>query len=181
MDGRGGAEETELVIRVEALEDREAVDEVVRQAFGREVEVGLVQAIRDSPGWLPALSLVAERDGRIIGHVLFSRIAIESVTSALPGLVLAPVAVAPSAQNQGVGTALVNEGLARARALGERLVVLLGHPNYYPRFGFSSARAQGIESPFPVRDEVFMALDLRPEAGPPIRGTVRYPPAFEGV
>ncbi|HET7037075.1 MAG TPA: N-acetyltransferase, partial [Thermomicrobiaceae bacterium] len=128
-----------MVIRIEETGERATVDEIVRQAFGREVEADLVRAIRASPGWIPQLSLVAEREGELVGHVLFSRVAIESEGGEQPALVLAPVAVLPAAQNQGVGSALVREGLDRARALGERLVVLLGHPNYYPRFGFQPA------------------------------------------
>ncbi|HUY99361.1 MAG TPA: N-acetyltransferase [Thermomicrobiaceae bacterium] len=168
-------------IRAETAADRAAIHEVNALAFGREAEAGLVDAIRDSPEFIPELSLVAEWDGRVAGHVLFSRIVIRTADSDVPALTLAPVAVRPEAQNQGVGTALVREGLERARALGHRIVVVIGHPTYYPRFGFAPARPQGLEAPFPIADPPFMALALVPGALDGVRGTVVYPPAFEGV
>lgn len=168
-------------VRAETAADRAATHEVEALAFGREAEAGLVDALRDSPEFVPALSLVAERDGRVVGHALLSRIAIQTAEGDVPALALAPVAVHPEFQNQGIGTALVREGLERARALGHRIVVVVGHPNYYPRFGFAPARPQGLEAPFPIADPPFMALELVPGALDGVRGTVVYPPAFEGV
>ena len=137
----------QMRIRTEEPGDQPAVYEVVRQAFGRDTESELVEGIRRSPGWIPELSLVAERDGAIVGHILLSRFTIagEAGTGDVPALVLAPLAVAPAMQNQGVGSALVRAGLARAEAMGERLVVLVGHPTYYPRFGFRPARPLRVE------------------------------------
>lgn len=98
-----------------------------------------------------------------------------------PALALAPMAVRPEFQRRGIGSALVRAGLDSARSLGHRVVIVLGHPRYYPRFGFRPARPLGIDPPFPCRDEVFMALELVPGALVGVRGTVRYPPAFDGV
>ena len=183
MKGRGVAEhhELEILVRPEERGDRKAVSEVVCRAFGRKAEVGLIDAIRSSPGWIGELSLVAVVDGRIVGHVLLSRIAVASKAGDYPALALAPVAVDPDWQSRGAGTALVRAGLERARRLGETLVVVLGHPNYYPRFGFQPAKPLGILPPFTVRDEVFMALSLRPGGELPVPGTVVYPSAFAGV
>lgn len=169
-------------IRAETPADAEAISEVNRLAFGRENEARLVEAIRDTPGFIPALSLVAERDGRVVGHILFSRIAIRTDKGQeVPALALAPVAVLPEYQGQGIGSTLIRAGLDRARALGHRIVVVVGHPNYYPRFGFTSARAQGLEAPFPVSDPAFMALALTPGALDGVHGVVVYPEVFEGV
>jgi len=168
-------------IRAETPADIEAISEVNRLAFGRENEARLVETIRDTPGFIPALSLVAERDGRVVGHVLFSRIAIRTGGGPdIPALALAPVAVLPEHQGQGIGAALIRTGLDRARDLGHRIVVVVGHPNYYPRFGFTPARAQGLEAPFPVSDPAFMALALVPGALDGVHGLVVYPEAFDG-
>lgn len=169
-------------IRAETPADHAAIAEVNRLAFGREAEARLVEAIRASPGFIPALSLVAERDGDVVGHALFSQIAIRTAAGTeVPALALAPVAVRPAYQRQGIGSALIRAGLDRARALGHRIVVVVGHPDYYPRFGFRPARAQGLEAPFPVADPVFLALALTPGALDGVRGTVVYPEAFAGV
>lgn len=173
----------QMRIRTEEPGDQPAVYEVVRQAFGRDTESELVEGIRRSPGWIPELSLVAERDGAIVGHILLSRFTIagEGGTGDVPALVLAPLAVAPAMQNQGVGSALVRAGLARAEAMGERLVVLVGHPTYYPRFGFRPARPLGIQPPYPIRDEAFMVCVLGESGQPPVRGTVVFPPHLRDV
>ena len=168
-------------MRAETAADRAAIHEVNALAFGREAETELVDALRDSSTFIPALSLVAERDGRVVGHVLLSRIVIRTADGEVPALTLAPVAVHPEFQNQGVGAAMVREGLERARALGHRIVVVIGHPAYYPRFGFAPARPQGLEAPFPIADPPFMALALVPGALDGVRGTVVFPPAFDGV
>jgi putative acetyltransferase len=94
------------------------------------------------------------------------------------GLALAPVAVAPSRQGNGIGSALIRRGLEEARALGHTVVIVLGHAGYYPRFGFVPARALGIRAPFPVNDESFMALALRPGGLDGVRGTVQYAAPF---
>lgn len=170
-----------VTIRPERSGDEAAIYAVNRSAFNRDDEPTLVDAIRASDGFIPALSLVAEQEGRITGHVLFSRAAIRTEDAEIPVLVLAPIAVLPEFQNRGIGSKLIDAGLERARELGEKIVVLIGHPWYYPRFGFKPARPLGIDYPIPIREEAFMALELIPGALTGIRGTVAFPPAFDEV
>lgn len=101
--------------------------------------------------------------------------------SNLPALALAPMAVRPEYQNQGIGSELVRHGLRQCRDLGHKVIVVVGHPEYYPRFGFSLARAKGLEAPFPVPDEAFLVLELVPDALEGIKGVVNYPPEFADV
>jgi len=168
-----------ITIRPETADDYAAIAEVNALAFGREVEPRLVEALRRSPEFIPELSLVAIEAARVAGHILFSPMAIETKDGAVPALGLAPLAVRPELQNQGIGSALVRDGLDRCRSLGHRIVVVIGHPAYYPRFGFSPARPRGLEAPFPVPDEAFLALELVPGALGGIAGVVKYPPAFD--
>ena len=159
--------------------------EVTRQAFGRDNEARLVENLRRSPDFLPELSLVASADGEIVGHILFNVVTIHSDRGNLTALGLGPLSVRPDRQKQGIGAALVHEGLARCRAVGDvvavRAVVLVGHPTYYPRFGFTPARPLGLQPPFPLPDEAWMALALHPGALANIRGQVFFPPAFNDV
>ncbi|MEI9477878.1 MAG: N-acetyltransferase [Deltaproteobacteria bacterium] len=113
--------------------------------------------------------------------MLFSPIAIQMGHSNLPALALAPMAVRPEYQNQGIGSELVRHGLRQCRDLGHKVIVVVGHPEYYPRFGFSLARAKGLEAPFPVPDEAFLVLELVPDALEGIKGVVNYPPEFADV
>jgi len=169
------------VIRSERREDSEAIHEVNRLAFGQEDEALLVRRIRNSSYFIPDLSLVASQKGQIVGHILFSMISIEGQHGKKCVLSLAPMAVHPEFQNQGIGSKLVREGLKRCRNLGHKIVIVIGHPDYYPRFGFVPAREKGLEAPFPVPDEAFMVLELAPKALAGIKGTATYPPEFEGT
>ncbi len=168
-----------ITIRPERDGDHQAVHDLTAAAFGREDEALLVRRLRQSDAFIPPLSLVAVAEGRVVAHVLFTRVGIESPAGAVPALALAPLSVRPEFQGRGIGMRLVREGLNRCRRLGHTIVVVVGHPSYYPRFGFSSAGARGLEAPFAVPDEAFMALALVPEALDGISGTVRYPPPFE--
>jgi putative acetyltransferase len=170
-----------ITIRPETAEDYAAIHEVNALAFGREEEARLIEALRRLPDFVPELSLVAIEAGQIVGHILFSPMVIETKDGAVPALALAVLAVRPEFQNQGIGSELVFGGLERCRALGHRIVVVVGHPAYYPRFGFSPARARGLEAPFPVPDEAFMVLELAPGALGGVAGMVRYPPPFDQV
>ena len=156
--------------------DAEAILAVHRAAFGGEAEPTLVAAIRGGPGFDPALSLVAEADGALIGHVLLSPVTVGGD----PALVLAPLAVAPDWQRRGVGGELTRRVLEVARAGGHRVVVLLGHPTYYPRFGFEPSAAHGIAQPFPAGD-ASMVLFLDPAARGAVTGTIAYPETFRAV
>jgi putative acetyltransferase len=117
----------------------------------------------------------------VLGHILFSPIAIEAQEQTFPALALAPLAVTRTRQREGIGSQLVQVGLFKCRELGHSIVVVLGHPHYYPRFGFEKASQFGIQSPFSVPDEVFMVQELKPNALRNVRGMVRYPAYFEGV
>ncbi len=143
-------------------------------AFGRPDEADLVDSLRSEGDVL--LSLVAEVKQRIVGHVLFSRMSIETSQGPVTAAALAPVAVLPDYQRRGIGGQLIRCGLDLLRGRGEQIVIVLGHPGYYPRFGFSSEKARSLESPFPP--EAFMAMELRSGALAGIRGKVRYPAAF---
>lgn len=161
-------------IRAEVPTDHAAIRQVNEAAFGTSEEADLVESLRRDG--LVLLSLVAESGGRVVGHILFSRMSIDTPNGAIVAAALAPMAVSPEFQRQGIGGRLIRDGLDNLRRLGEQLVIVVGHPEYYPRFGFSSALAGSLESPFP--SEVFMALELRAGALHGIRGRVRYPDAF---
>jgi putative acetyltransferase len=166
-----------VIVRAEKPEDSEdrlAIRSIQEAAFGRRHEADLVDALRSEGVVL--VSLVAELDARIVGHILFSRMSIETTSGALPAAALAPMAVLPGHQRRCIGARLVRRGLALLRRRGERVAIVLGHPDYYPRFGFSSDKARYLESPFPPR--AFMAMELSPGALDGIRGRVRYPASF---
>jgi putative acetyltransferase len=166
------------LIRTETPADYEAVSIVNERAFNRSNEARLVETLRTSG---QVISLVAEVDGRVVGHILFSPIVIETSTGPVPAISLAPMAVLPEFQKRGIGSALVRRGIEACRSLGHAVVIVLGHPDFYPRFGFVPARPQGIEPPFPAPDEAWMVQVLRPGALENLSGTVRYPPAFAEV
>jgi predicted N-acetyltransferase YhbS len=216
------------------------IHEINVLAFGQENEARLVENLRKSRSFDFQLSLVAVKEGRVVGHILFSPVTISSLLKkafssgcskmprckaleilrseaylgvrrnkpapcltrgrmretqqigvfqqpvktereAVPAVALAPMAVRPEFQNQGIGSRLVREGLEQCRKLGHKIVVVVGHPNYYPRFGFASARAKGLEAPFPVPDEAFMVKELEGGALDGTVGMVEYPPEFDGV
>jgi putative acetyltransferase len=163
------------LIRPETTADHPAVREVNRLAFGGEDEARLVDALRD--GGYARISLVAEIDGHVVGHVLFSDLPIISPGGRVEALSLAPLAVAPSHQRRGIGSVLVREGLRACRDAGYEIVVVVGHPEFYPRFGFSAVLAERLESPF--SGPAFMAVELVPGALGGVTGEVRYPPPFE--
>ena len=150
------------------------IRQVNEAAFGGAEEADLIGSLRREGVVL--LSLVAALDGRIVGHILFSRMSIDTPSGTAAAVALAPLAVLPRYQRQGIGGKLIREGVDQLRGLGERLVIVVGHPDYYPRFGFSTATARSLESPFPP--DAFMALQLMPGVLDGIQGRVRYPRAF---
>lgn len=167
-----------VVIRQEEAKDHHTVYFLVKRAFetaehadGNEQD--LVNALRKSKAYLPALSLVAEIDGRLAGHILFTKAHVGDAVV----LALAPLSVLPEYQRRGVGTALIQEGHRTARALGYGWSIVLGSETYYPRAGYLPADIFGIQPPFEVPRENFMACKLLPGA-PAIHGTVRYAKEF---
>ena len=160
-----------VLIRPEAEQDRPAIWSVNQAAFEGDAEANLVEALRD--GGLAEVSLVAEVDGEIVGHILFSRVAIITKFGTVDVLSLAPMAVLPSYQRQGIGSRLVEAGVEACREAGHRIVVVLGHPEFYPRFGFSAELARRLESPF-GGGEAWMALELVPGALGGVEGRVEF-------
>jgi putative acetyltransferase len=143
-------------------------------AFGQQDEADLVDNLRSAGAVL--VSLVAEVNTKIVGHILFSRMSVETADRSIPAVALAPVAVLPEHQRQRIGERLIREGLNMLREQGEHIVIVVGHPDYYPRFGFSTEKARFLESPFPA--EAFMAIELSPGALDGVHGKVVYPAAF---
>lgn len=171
-----------IEIRSETEADWSAIHEVNRAAFDREAEAMLVDALRRGEAYVTGLSLVAVVDGQVVGHILFTRLHIVLESGGrFACLALAPMAVLPEFQGQGVGSALVRFGLERARLMGEEAVIVLGHPDYYPRFGFQPASTWGIRSPYKVPDPVSMAMELVEGALAGKAGLVSYPPEFAAV
>lgn len=162
-----------MTVRTETPDDAAAVRAVLLAAFPLPVEADLVDALRADGDVIGGLCLVAERDGAVAGSLVCSRAMVgDAVVAAL-----APTAVLPGSQRCGLGTALVRECVAQAARDGLPAIVVLGHPEYYPRFGAEPARALGIESAFPAPDEAWMAIRL-PAWTSSVRGTVEYAPAF---
>lgn len=166
-------------IRCETRLDYEKIAEVNNFAFGQGNEAQLIAEIRSSDRYIAALSLLAEVDGEVVGHILFSYIDLimESIQEILPVLSLAPVAVLPKFQKQGIGSALIQTGLAKADKMGEIMVMVLGSPSFYSRFGFVCSVVYGIECPFEVPADFFMVKVLR-NYQPGYKGRVVYPLAF---
>jgi putative acetyltransferase len=163
-----------MLVRSERPEDRAAIRLVNEEAFGRRDEADLIDRLR-AQGVVLA-SFVAEAEDVIAGHILFSRMSIETTDKPVAAVALAPLAVIPMFQRQGIGTMLTVHGLDWLHAQREQIVLVLGHPDYYQRFGFSTDKARFIESPF--NSKSLMALELKPNALEGIRGKVRYPEAF---
>jgi putative acetyltransferase len=164
----------DVLVRRENADDVGAIRVVNEVAFGGSEEADLVDRLRKEGAVLA--SFVAESEGRVIGHIMFSRMLIEAAESSIPSVALAPLAVLPTYQRGGVGSRLVQFGLEWLRTRGERSVLVLGHPRYYQRFGFSTDRARALTSSF--SPDAFMALELVANALDGIRGSVRYPAAF---
>jgi putative acetyltransferase len=169
-----------IIIRPETKADYETIRKVNKKAFKGKNESKLVDAVREEDGFIPELSLVAVKDGAVVGHILFSPVVIKGAAE-IPALALAPMSVFPEFQNQGIGTAMVKHGLAECRRLGHKLVVLVGHEEFYPRFGFVPAGAKGLVLPFEAPPEVFMVLELAPGALAGVAGDVVYPRAFHEI
>jgi len=166
---------TSLTIRCETPGDERQIWNVNREAFEREAEANLVNALR--AGGYASISLVAEIDEQIVGHILFSLAPIRSGERSVEALTLAPLAVAPGWQRRGIGSKLVLAGIAEGKKQGQKIVTVLGHPRFYPRFGFSAELARPLISPFGDGD-AWMALELVPGSLAGVSGRVEYAPPF---
>jgi putative acetyltransferase len=167
------------IIRPERPDDVAAIRTVNEQAFGGAVEAAIVDALRARRK--ATLSLVAMDAHHVVGHILFSPVTIASAGEDLAALGLGPMAVLPAHQRRGIGSLLVRTGLAACRDAGHGCVVVLGHPAYYPRFGFEPASRRGVRWEHPAPDEAFMILELRPGALGGRGGIARYRPEFGGA
>jgi len=165
-----------LVIRPETPEDSAAIRSVNAEAFGDSTEADLVEKLRSRQAY--TLSLVATDGDKVIGHILFSPVTTESKDTSFSALGLGPMAVLPSHQRKGVGSQLIYAGLQECKRLGHEIVIVLGHPDYYPRFGFVPASRYGIKCEYDVPDEAFMVLELRPGALSGRSGVAKYQPEF---
>ncbi|MFO0818652.1 MAG: N-acetyltransferase [Pirellulales bacterium] len=164
-----------VIIRPEAPLDLRRIWTVNQSAFASDSEANLVNELRDS-GYVE-LSLVAEFDGEIVGHILFSRVIVATNQGSLKTLSLAPLAVSPSHQRQEIGSKLVQTGVSLCSQRGYQLILVLGHPDFYPRFGFSAELARCIEPPF-GGGESWMALELAPGVLDGVEGRVEFSPPF---
>jgi len=164
-----------IEIRDEQPGDVGAVWEVNRQAFDQEQEGRIIDALREHGGAL--LSLVAIADGAVVGHIMFSPLTVGLVV----GAALGPMAVLPAYQRQGIGSRLVERGVERLRSDGSPFIVVIGHPEFYPRFGFESAGAYGLTCEWDVPTAAFMVTILNPRVRGSLGGLARYRPEFSTV
>lgn len=172
-----------MQIRQESTQDYLEVERLIQQVFANEEfsdkqEHLLVARLRCGESFIRELSLVAELDNKIIGHILFTRAKIIGDKSVVDTLVLAPLVVDSALQKHGIGTKLVNFGLKKAFDLGINSIMVLGDPNYYSKFGFKSACEYGIKAPFEVEDKYFMAAELKSQALKDANGVLQYAKEF---
>ena len=168
-----------LTIRRQTPEDAAAIRHVNEDAFGSTVEADLVEKLHSRQVF--TLSLIATCEERVVGHILFSPVTIESESLSFAAVGIGPMAVLPDYQRRGIGSQLVRAGLGECERLGHEIVVVLGHPDYYPRFGFVPASTYGIKCEYEVPDETFMVLELSKGALAGRSGTVKYQPEFRNV
>ncbi|HCW3321296.1 TPA: N-acetyltransferase [Listeria monocytogenes] len=168
-----------MIIRKEQPQDYEAIRRVNEEAFKGTVEADLIESIRTSDYYQPGLSLVAEaEDGLIVGYIMFSEISLEAAGRSRFILALAPLAVLPAYQGTRFGSRLMEEGIRLSREKAYPAIAVLGHADYYPRFGFIPSEQFAIPAPFDVPAEYFMLLELYDGSLENLAGTIHYPAAF---
>lgn len=167
-----------VLVRPESEQDHDAVRQVNQLAFGQEAEARLVDALR--AGRFAPVSLIAEVNGQVVGHIMFSDLSIVTETRTVAALALAPMAVLPDFQRLGIGSLLVRSGLEVCKEQGHRIIVVLGHADFYPRFGFSTKLAERLESPYGGGPS-HMAAELMPGALDGVTGKLVYSPPFSDL
>lgn len=165
-----------LIIRAEQANDIPAIRKVNLAAFPGPDEANLVEKLRTHHSFI--FSFVAVLDGEVSGHIVFSPVTLVPEINTLRGAGLAPVAVLPQFQRKGIGTKMILHGIDQCKQAGYGYIVLLGHPNYYPRFGFVPSVKYGIKCEYDAPPEAFMILELRSGALAGHSGTIKYPPEF---
>ena len=170
-----------LIIRPESEKDYSQIKNINDNAFGQENEGILIEKLRKNKNYVNAISLVAETNDKVVGHILFFPIQIINNENSHESLALAPMAVLPAYQHKGIGSELVDSGLELARTRGYKSVIVLGHRDYYPKFGFEMAKNWNIKAPFEVPNENFMAIELVENGLNYVSGTVKYPDEFTEV
>jgi len=171
----------DIIIRKETPDDFQQVARVIEMAFRQKNEAVLVEKLRHNIKYNANLSIVAEYHGNVIGHILFFPIVIRTGETRIASLALAPLSVSPEFQQMGVGRRLIQEGLRKAREMSCTSIVVLGHSEYYSKFGFVPARKWGITAPFEVPEDVFMCIELEEDALVNAAGVVEYPQEFSEV
>lgn len=172
----------DILIRTETTADHSVVSQLHALAFGQENEGKLVDLLRQDDSFVPELSIVAVLNEEVIGHILFSKIEIVGSAGQKTGsLALAPMGVLPKYQKSGIGGKLIRAGLEMAKELGFQSVIVLGHKDYYPRFGFEPAEKWAIGTHYEVPSEYFMGLELFPGALSDVRGVVEYSAPFSKI
>ncbi|WP_055069965.1 GNAT family N-acetyltransferase [Clostridium massiliamazoniense] len=171
------------MIRVELEKDYEKVEVIVKKAFEEaefsdKTEHILVNKLRGSESFIKELSIVAELEGEIVGHCLFTEGKIKNEDKEFRTLVLAPLSVLPEYQRKGIGSELVNEGIKKAKNLGYESIVVLGHHHYYPKFGFERSSKYGVKAPFEVPEEALMVLQLKENSLDEVSGIIIYAKEF---
>ena len=169
-----------ITVRPETADDLRAIDVVNLSAFEGDAEAQLVSALRVTPGFVPELSLVAEFNGRIVGHVLLTKVRYLCPSNEFSVLALAPMSVVPSQSHRGIGAELVNAAVQRARDLGFPAIVVAGQPEYYLRWGFAPGNKWQIQTTPPVGSELLTVMELVPNTLP-MAGRVIYPALFAAI
>ena len=169
----------DIQIRPETIDDQQAIYQLIELAFGQNNESRLVDLLRTDDCFIPELSLVALMNKQIIGHIIFTKIVIKGEEGTeTSSLALAPMAVLPAHQKSGIGGKLIRAGLATAKELGHQSVIVMGHKDYHPKFGFVPAERWKIGTHYEVPSEYFMAIELIPGALSDAKGIVEYSPPF---
>ena len=170
----------QITIRKENQSDYSDVFNLNKVAFEQDAESKLIDLLRKGLAFIPELSIVAETNDEIVGHILFTKIKIKAENgNEYSSLALAPMSVTPKFQSKGIGGKLIKHGLNTAKELGYESVIVLGHKDYYPKFGFKVASLWNIKAPFEVPDEAFMAIELVENGLEGISGIVKYSKEFD--